>query len=499
MKKLLIGLLLIATTPMLRAQEEQPDFQSEEIVAGRNLITGESIKGTKYIFQKNISDYDIDSTANLMTIKISKGWISSVGYDSKFMVYDTRKKTIIWTKKYNSMNDDIVPNNGTIIYWKKNKAHKLDLETGEEKLELKYRLYLSDFKNNVGLGYPSQALSWLLPVNPTPDLKGINLNTGEKIWERNLPRYYGWYNIRFDSDSTLFIVSEGLHYINILNGKGWDITDPSTATYNAHNINSPVFIDSLQYYWASRDKLWCFNKKGEIQWSSPLNPDLTSSSFIYKKDSAILLINCGVVRGMYNYSIPYGKPYIAKISTNGNQENFILLSKKKEPLEGFIFDKDTLLVCFPKKLIKYNLKDFSVIREKEFKFKSDEKFEMFIGSRVYKQKADQSFVSLTVSDSTNLYLLNKGDNIVAYDYDFNQVSSQKRSDFFILVYQDKNYRIIKNNDKSIVIDKEGKSIAEINLGKIVQIFNNALYQVDKNILSVVDLNAILNDKKTEKK
>jgi len=498
MNKLLTFLFLIISIPLLYAQDELPDFQAEEIVAGRNLITGESIKGTKYIFQKNISDYDIDSTANLMTIKISKGWMASVGYDSKFMVYDTRKKTIIWTKKYNSMNDDIVPNNGTIIYWKKNKAFKLDLETGEEKLELKYRLYLSDFKNNVGLGYPSQALSWLLPVNPTPDLKGINLNTGEKIWERNLPRYYGWYNIRFDSDSTLFIVSEGLHYINILNGKGWDIPDPSTATYNAHNINSPVFIDSLQYYWASRDKLWCFNNKGEIKWSSPLNPDLTSSSFIYKKDSTILLINRGVVHGMYNYSIPYGKPYIAKISTNGNQENFKLLSKKKEPLEGFLFDKDTLLVCFPKKLIKYNLKDLSLIKEKEFKFKSEEKFDMFIGGRIYKQNADQSFVCLTASDSTKLYLLNKGDNIVGYDYDLNQISSQKRSDFYILVYLGKDFRVIKNNDRSIIIDKDGKSVAEISLGKIVRIYNKTLYHVDKNVLSVVDLNSILKGKNTEK-
>ena len=144
---------------------------------------------------------------------------------------------------------------------------------------------------------------YLLPVNLV--LEGVNLISGNSIWEKELNREYGWNKTIQLNDSTILIAASGLHTVNIKNGSGWDfnlVTGQKdyketiaknvagitigilTGTYITSSgpnvvreIISNIIIDSSEIYIASKESISKINKvNGKIIWSPVFTTAITA-------------------------------------------------------------------------------------------------------------------------------------------------------------------------------------------------------------------------------
>jgi|GEM_PF-7043948 len=484
MKRLKITLIALCTLTTIFAQNDTPSFTTEDFVAGKNLLTNQEIKGVRYVFPKRIINFDIDSISNMLFVHTYR-----YGDFQKVSAIDPTQKAVIWSLDYNGYSERIYLKEGLLIHNKERKAICHDIISGNENWNTQYQLYVCYPKNKIGIGYPNPGF-FTLSNTYTNEAKGIDLLSGKVIWERTIPRNVFWDRWAKHTDSTITIVCKGLHFINIKTGKGWDNNDKTEIDAFNHNLTSDVYYDSLRLYWGSLSNLWCLDNNGKIIWRTPLDPTITGESVLLKSDSLICLLNYGSNHDEYNNDHSYGTPYIAQFSTiDGNQKHFQLLNYKNNYIRDYLLKKDTLTICYPNRLAIYNLNNLSVIKQKEYKLKTNDKFVNFTGSWRYVKDNDGRFKPINKIDSTQITctLVTKDNSVIGFNKELDQIRIWKSNDIYTLSYKSTKYLILSKNDQTVIITPEGKAIAEFSSGKNVRIQNNRLYYSDKNELYCIDI------------
>ena len=223
MKKCAVILFVVMLASILRAQQDMIVI-SRPVTQGTNCVQNTEIQATEYMFQERIDKFNIDTASGTVAVHL-RGLSKNGKYlnnSGSFVLYDLKTQMPLWSRKINFQTENIELVGSQVLLLRPGKVTGLNMATGAEMWTGKNRIYFADKENGIGVGYKFNSL------NPTSDnLEGIDLQTGNTIWNRDVDRTYGWNDIQRLNDSVLLITSAGLHAVNLKTGEGWDYKTPT--------------------------------------------------------------------------------------------------------------------------------------------------------------------------------------------------------------------------------------------------------------------------------
>jgi outer membrane protein assembly factor BamB len=516
MRNTLIGFLIAVSTCVFSQKNELPVLNKDKNL-GKNLITNTEITGSEYVFPDRIHETYLDTVSGFLTVQIrglSKNgkWLDNTG---NILLYDLNKRTLKWSRKIAYQASSLQQFSNTIIFTTANKSYCLDINSGAELWEVKNNIYFVDPTENIGIGYRFKG-----STGYSNELEGINLANGEVLWKKMLIREYGWNDLFYLNDSTLVIVSSGLHTINLKDGTGWDyhtITGKNdytgTAIANAagvaaglltgtfvmstgHNvvrdIVSNVLVDSTDLYFSSREKLSRIDKQtGNVIWSHPFPNDLPSKSSIFFDDSLVFMINRGFAFMGYR-QLDFGKPFIAAFDKKSGKQVFLtLIDGKEDQVLGFKIKENELYLVFKNRMSKYSKSSGNLITDEAFSAEEFGELNNFIGNQVYITDENNSFSCLPESDTTQVFVFTNNNKILAVDSQLNVTKTINYEDLSIYYLRSDDYKFIAKENQTWILDLNGLKVAEIEATSNAFLIGNTLYDQQNDSFIAIDLTEIL--------
>lgn len=512
MKKLLAFGLFCFTALTIFAQTDLL-ILNNELIAGKNYKTNNEFKAKEYIFPERIYNSFVDTTTHLLTVQLrgtSKNgkWLNNSG---NVILYDLSNKKEKWVKKINYQQSSIEQIDNVLIQTIANKSFCLNIENGENLWEVKNTIYYVDHLQKIGIGYKFKN-----STGYTNTLEGIDLTNGNPIWKREISREYSWNDIFHLNDSVIVVAAAGLHSINLKNGTGWDyntitgekdytVTNAaniagaalgiltgtfvmSTGSNLVRDIVSNVLVDSLNIYFASKEKITSLDHNGKIIWTYPFtkDKDIVSKSSIFVRDSILYMINTGYAF-MGNRQLGFGTPFIASFNKNtGKQIFFSSINGKKDQIAGYKIYKDTVLLVFKDRIAKYSMINGSIILEKSFDIATLGELRYFIGSQVY-LKSDSIYNPIVSSDSTKFFLYTKTGKILVLNEKLDIVDQIESNQLYIYYLKTKNYKFLAKDNETIVIDIKNKKVADLKASRKAILIGSKLYDVQEKSFLEIDI------------
>ncbi|WP_247233598.1 hypothetical protein [Telluribacter sp. SYSU D00476] len=506
MKKLVLTLLILSGK--LLAQSPGSAVQVIEKQPGRTLLTQQELPAREFIFSERIHTSSFDTTLNLFTVQLrgvrNEKWLNNRG---TIMALDLQTAQIRWSKKVNYQTEGYQQIGTSLIKSGATGSRLLNRETGEPMAKVKHMFYHVDAPSNIGMGYES------LTDNV---LEGIDLTTGQKLWERVINREYSWNNLHYLNDSTLLIVAAGLHTIHVPSGTGWDyhavtgqkkyggtiaknalgiaaglltgVYMTSTGHDLVRNVASNVLLNEDKLYFASKDKIVCLDMNGEMMWSGPLPEKSTSKSTLFIRNKRLILVNSGFAYMGYR-KLDYGKPFLAAFDPNTGEEiyNHPLQTEKENDFGDFTVQDSSLYYIAGQNIERYSihtgLKTGSTsVQSEGFSF---------LGDHIYEQQNDSTYQSITGLHPDRLYLVTREKSIVGLDENLENVETKEAANAWIYYQTISGYRFLSRNNLSIVINQDGEKVAEFEGSGRSTLIGNKLYTIHHNSVLETDLSALL--------
>jgi hypothetical protein len=487
-----------------------------ERVIGKNELTQQEIIANEIVFPTRIHATYFDTVSHAVNVQLrglskSGKWLNNTG---EVLMYDLSEHKKKWSNKINYQYFGIKQQNDIIIKQQSNKSFLLNNQNGKQTHTFNNQFWIIEPTHKVGLGYKLNALS---EVNNT--LQGIDLLSGNVLWEREVNREFGWNNFLYLNDSTILIAAAGLHAIHINNGTGWDYhtvtgeldyTESAvvntagialgllTGTFvfsNSHKLVSDlvsnVLVDSHSIYFASSEKIVCINKSGQVDWFFTFPKNHASKSKIFTKDSVVYIINYGYAH-KGNKPIKYGKAFIAAYEKRTGKQLFMkTVGSNTFIINDALTKSDTLYLIAHNSISKFSLHDGSKIVEKVFNTDSTGTLRFFLGDMLYTQ-TENTYVNLVRSDSTMQYVYTLNNEVLVLNNDLQPYKRIDVSELYMLYLTVDNYRFLANGNKSVVLDDDDAIIARLDISKRTERVGQKLYTIQEKSIVETDLKTIIN-------
>jgi len=475
----------------------------KRIIVGIDLRNNTELKGTEYTFSNNVFDIYANSSSNDITVQLRDSSGDKLENQGVFLLYNLNNKNIKWEKSISYNKARLLQKNDNLIYIKNNISYKLNLENGEKIWKAKNNLYYIDSVFNIGIGY-----KWNSNTEYSNDLEGVDLTNGNVIWRTEIDSEFGWNDIIPLNNLDIFIVSAGVHRINLRSGKKWsyntttgeykkgilyDIQSgimalngflPSAYEDNlVWNIVSNLIINTDYVYFSSKQKLSKIDKNtGEIVWSYYFKNDIPSKSFIFDNDSVIYMINKGeAVKN--NNVIYYGRPFLAAFDkSTGKQKYISLIESENRRIIKYQQKEDEVFIAFNNFVCTYSLINGKLIKKKELSIEDTE----YISSDLVFKKVDNKIVKN--QDLNRVFIFKNKNRIFSVNRAL-EIDTIEPKNIYIKYLQSNDYYLYKTEKGVCLSDNKSKIIANLNiLPRLVK--GNKLFCWEDNKTIVFDLTEI---------
>ncbi|MDR0829348.1 MAG: hypothetical protein LBN95_04445 [Prevotellaceae bacterium] len=504
MKKILLGIFIVFS-PIIFAQKNTVNVEKTEKVFGYNNSTNSDIVGYEYKFPQKIFEYNL--YLNNLSVQLkdrNKGLV---------ILYDIARDSIKWTKNI-SYDKNIFRQFGDKIVFESNRNMLLDIENGNKKYNIlsDNEIAFADKNNKVGIGHK---------FGNEKILMATNLENGEVLWQKKIKNSFDLDRIIDINDTSLLVISNGLHQIDVNSGKGWSVAMKTSvgnggaaagavlggvlfgaiggaiggamAGDMAFGIESNLLYNNDFAYIASSEKIAKISlKNGEILWKTFFEKNEASSSYIFEDNRLIYMLNFGYAYQNIDIKknrVKYGKSFVAAFDKeNEGKTKFIYYLGKKEIISDFYFTENNIFLVINDNLKVFSKKQEKIINEKDFDyfdyFIEYEYFEYFINNA-------EKFVNLNDLDNTKVFAVTKNGNVISIDDELNIETILPSKDLYLNYLNTDNYRFISNNTETFIIDNFGSKIAEISASSDAVLIDNILYDKKDNCLISIDLTEIL--------
>ncbi len=476
MKK--VCLLLFLYTFLLSSLKGQIiQFKNQTDTIGYRIKDNkEPILAEKYSFSHKILGMKYDSLKNHYSV-IFNGLPNTEKTNKVFLgIFNPIKNDLKWYKEINLKTQDLSFSNNFLVLSLRNKNFGIDTETGEELWEVDNPLLFSFYDANVGITYKNKLF------RKNDGLYGIDLLTGNMVWERDdLSFKKGLSRKYIYRDTSLIFLNNKINSINVKTGKGWSYDIPvarECADFNYQGncfLTSNFFRDSTSFVIATVDRLLRMSYQGNVisETFFPTDIECSESILFHKKDS-FYLFNLGYsLLGGY-YRMKQKKPFIARFNNDGSIK-YINQLEQKGLIENYYFDRDTLIIMHKRAISKYSLENGEMIMSKEMEKKELREWNGFVKNSVYIQTSASTYKTLYEIDSTKYYVYNDEFTITVLDHNFNKQGEYLKNSYYKISDKYLDWTFINNNDITIVIDKDGKKVAEIPKTNNIEINGKYMY------------------------
>jgi outer membrane protein assembly factor BamB len=480
------------------------------------LSDSSEIKGTEFLFPQRIHETHFDTTSGFVTVQLRGLYQNRLELPGIIVQYDLKNKRQVWNKSMDYGLARLNQKNGFMIYATEVKSARWNIYLGHNMWEVRNDIHFVDPLKNIGLGYRIRG-----STSYSDELQGINMNNGKILWERKIFKAFGWNDLFYTNDSTLIIVSGGIHSLNILTGQGWDY-HAMTGSYDYKGKKSPnpagiedafrsetlmmstgytvirdlvsnALVDSTHIYLASQEELVKLDiQSGNISWKSPLPENLASKSYIFKNDSVVFMVNQGIAYWQYR-QLFFGKPFFAAFDMfSGTQKFLSLIDVNDDPILTYTIKNDEIFLLSKKRIAKYSMVSGAMLDEMEIDQNIFGELSYFVGNKVYITGQGGKFENLTLSDSTMMYVFTDKQKTLSIDNELNINGIIPFEDLNNLYLTTDQFKFLaRGKGKStIVLNHAGEKVAEINVSAKAELIDNCLYEARDNILIKIDLNEI---------
>jgi len=323
------------------AQEHTPDIlliatkdlgNQNLIVESKDLIPTIDVK-----LSENIFHYYVDTSQHKIYLRTRKLSKKKKHYKAKGHItsLDMSSYKLDWQEIINYNKSFASIKNQYMVLNRLSKNVMVDLATGTNLWEVKNRIYYTFYDKNVAIGYKIKGIT-----QNSKKLQGLDMLSGDVIWEREIDRTFGWRELFSLNDSTVVISGSGIHSLNITNGKGWTIKQKSgkdklnlwTGTKRFYNLGSNIVRDTTdKTMYKAAEEIIKFDESGQTIWRHNLPIREMSKMYLWEDKTSLYLLNTG---GADESNLGYshiGKPYFMSIDKEtGNTllKTYIELSKK---------------------------------------------------------------------------------------------------------------------------------------------------------------------------
>jgi hypothetical protein len=189
----------------------------------------------------------------------------------------------------------------------------------------------------------------------------------------------------------------------------------------------------------------------------------------------------------------FGRTCIAAFDKLTGEQKYLLLLNNHD--YGSIYDfkliDNELYILFQNGVSKYNIKTGTLISEKILTKKGEEDFNSFVDSNVYIANQNGYFLNSAQYDPTNIHIKTRN-TILSFDNQLNAIYSIENDRIWNCYLHYKDYKLIANSQKTLIIDNDGKKIAEIAFSSNALIMDDILYDKrDKRVVAIDLRNLII--------
>lgn len=507
MKKILLTLCFFASIACFG------QYKTSRETVGRILETGEPIEAKVFSFDYYVYDCSWDTTHHELMVELrgvrkNKYWKN----DGRVMAINTDSKEPIWHKPVNYQKEIyyMVGENMFVVDAKSNTC--LYHQTGTKKWSNTVPLFFADHDKGIGLGYEGSG----------NDMHCINLETGETKWKRPVMREFGWEEIGYLNDSTMYMIANGIHTFDLRTGKGWDVNlqsgDESYAAASAitagsvalgvltgfiaipdigptitHGMISNTLIDSTSIYIAARKRIVRADRTtGKLIWNHPFEKDCGSSTLLMDDSLVYMIHNASAQKEKKD--IVVGKPFFAAYDRNTGEERYHTELTSRTSVLDYMFLHDTLFVLCQDRIFTCLLENGEVLGKtdypsKAFPNKTYGKPLYFANYRFMKDDPERVYYPLIYSDKEAVFLFTDNGSLLRINTKLEITPAIEAMQFKYLRNACGPFLLIEDGGKTVLYDDNTK-FAEIDYTNLSIVGTTAFKRLQDKII-FIDLQPII--------
>ncbi len=486
------------------AQTQINYYKSYTRDIGVSATSIKTITARTYSLTMPLYDYKTDTASDQLIFSTRKKDAGGRLYLNRGFIagLDCTTDSINWL--YESSRFDLNLTGDFLLFSNETKTSRYDKKHGFEVFDFSDRIIYTIPAINAGLMYGN--------AKNKDELSCVSLLNGAVYWTATITGKENWLDVKYLNDTTLIIVANGLHAVNIHRGLLWShaistaeksqkplvlsiankenvqkisSTIKTTAEENLVNeIASNILIDGDVIYLAGKQKMIAVKANGELLWETDLSALPISKTILTKSGSALTLINLGLSEFKDNYVL-YGKPFVMNIDGATGKIN----SQSKytsENLIDFLPQKQSYLLADKKNVIQTNANNEAYENMIPLDDHKYGRFVEFINGDEYFTEKEGYYVPLNFindnvvyfkTDNNKVYGVDKVD--VQYEYHFTELFKMDK------VYKDKT--VISNFKNTFVINKNFELLATLNIVEPSIMMRNKIYFLGGRILTILNL------------
>lgn len=344
------------------------------------------------------------------------------------------------------------------------------------------------------------------------------------MWRREVPGEFGWQKTEMLDDTTLMVISEGLHTVGLTDGKGWAInrvahakkTDMAkvgltvlggvaaasagymlipTSGFSDYllNISSNVLHSGDVFYFAAKEKISCHTWDGEKVWETDLNRKKTSKSHLFREGNVIYMLNMGRA-SKYGRLTALGNPYVAAFDAETGKELFL---KEWEERKNFVADYmvqgNELYLLYRDKVDIQRFSPEGLMQK--YVVRIDEKANMhsFVSDQVF-IKHDSTFTQASL-DQEHFYLFSETGELFRFNNDFETFEKVNAKSIYEKYMETNGYIFLGDKTGTFILDRGTlREVAQCNAPVNSQLYENKLYYKNNKSIYELDISTFLSKK-----
>ncbi|MDP4269281.1 MAG: PQQ-binding-like beta-propeller repeat protein [Bacteroidota bacterium] len=485
-------------------------FISTETLCGKKYIDGSYFSAREISFALKIKRLTVLADSNLLIVETTSSNSSIAGNPTgQLVVYDLTRNNILWKKKTNPTEDRIFTTDNSVIVSSPGIAVAYNLFSGNQ--VWKSNKYIYDV-------FPAQHIAL---ARISDKIGAIGLVDGKKKWTRKVSDRNGINDLFLYNDSTLMLASDGLHSIDTRTGGGWDIDMKtskkdytasillttinvllSAATGDGYtavpptqytDIVSNVCYDKNVFYLAGKEKLVAVDEMGNNLWQMNLPKRQTTKSTLFVNDKQLFLLNRGYAFEEGNRT-DLGLAFLAGYDKESGKQVYFSTMEKSEMVIDHVFHNDEITLLDSRKIFSYDMKSGKRLSEHTFSLNKNEVALRFVPPTLCKQLADSIWNNLIDTEISHYFVVTNQGRVIELDSTFNILNSFPETEFYTQYFDTKDYRLIAQNRTTLVIDNNGRSIAELPANNQAFVVGNFLFTFDENIVRIINIESLLRNR-----
>lgn len=497
--KSIVAFFLVLHSAIALCQNLSEIDVKKNVVVGKVLATNSALTATQYVFNERIHDFHVDKKNGTFNVQLRRKRNDEyLALKGNLLHYDFQHNSTRWIKEIVYLRYfDIIYFDIHVFLFNGVKSNLLNNNTGEIKYSIKKTINHVNNHLGIGIAYSNRSKTYKNTVY------GINIETGEELWEREINKDFNWNSYEYLNDTILLIASSGLHTLNLKTGQGWSyhaetgrnniISKSGTSvagryfnTLEGVYFNSSNFIlgevvsniakDQNSYYLASINEVAKVDKNtGKTIWTIPYSNQTASKSNIYLHDSLLLVVNMGHA-SIAGRSSEIGNTFIGAFNKYSGEQLYVnFLNNTDKVILASHFINNELVLLFEDSIAKYNPSNGQLLASNSVNITSNKVYaNNFANNNIFALIDTNKFVQLNTIDTLD-YCIRTHEKVIIYDNDFSIKKTLPFSELAVKFYDNKYYKLLCNNTKIMVIDTLGKVLANFDLPFKTDLINNHIY------------------------